>query len=83
MVKLSPSVNGETVSYVLGMISVVNKRIGQCENMYIIHWYFHDLKFGRLRLAGSLHGDAIWHQSTSDQVMACCLTAPSHYLNQC
>ena len=30
--------------------------------------------------------DAIWHQislSTLVQVMACCLTAPSHYLNQC
>ena len=31
-------------------------------------------------------GDAIWHQrswSTLVQVMAWCLTAPSHYLNQC
>ena len=30
--------------------------------------------------------DAIWHHrawSTLVQVMACCLTAPSHYLNQC
>ena len=30
--------------------------------------------------------DAIWRhrsESTLDQVMACCLTAPSHYLNQC
>ena len=30
--------------------------------------------------------DAIWHWrscSTMVQVMACCLTAPSHYLNQC
>ena len=30
--------------------------------------------------------DAIWHWkswSTLVQVMACCLTAPSHYLNQC
>ena len=30
--------------------------------------------------------DVIWRQrsgSTSAQVMACCLTAPSHYLNQC
>ena len=30
--------------------------------------------------------DTIWHQgsgSTLAQVMACCLTAPSHYLNQC
>ena len=31
-------------------------------------------------------GDAIWWhgtRSTLAQVMACCLTAPSHYLNQC
>ena len=31
-------------------------------------------------------GDATWRQgtrSTLAQVMACCLTAPSHYLNQC
>ena len=31
-------------------------------------------------------GHAIWQHksgSTLDQVMACCLTAPSHYLNQC
>ena len=30
--------------------------------------------------------DAIWRQKTGStlaQVMACCLTAPSHYLNQC
>ena len=30
--------------------------------------------------------DAVWRQrswSTLAQVMACCLTAPSHYLNQC
>ena len=32
------------------------------------------------------HSDAIWRWrswSTLVQVMACCLTAPSHYLNQC
>ena len=32
------------------------------------------------------HRDATWRQrsgSTSAQVMACCLTAPSHFLNQC
>ena len=31
-------------------------------------------------------GDAIWRhgtRSTLAQVMVCCLTAPSHYLNQC
>ena len=32
------------------------------------------------------HSDTIWQhrsRSTLAQVMACCLTAPSHYLNQC
>ena len=32
------------------------------------------------------HNDTIWRHgswSTLAQVMACCLTAPSHYLNQC
>ena len=32
------------------------------------------------------HSDTIWRHksgSTLAQVMACCLTAPSHYLNQC
>ena len=32
------------------------------------------------------HSDVIWRQgsrSTLAQVMACCLTAPSHYLKQC
>ena len=52
-----------------------------------------------LGMTGSLHpqtlwwdvnslrpSDAIWRQwswTTLAQVMACCLTAPSHYLNQC
>ena len=34
----------------------------------------------------SLYGEAIWrdrYETTLAQVMACCLTAPSHYLNQC
>ena len=31
------------------------------------------------------HWGLVWHRSESTlaQVMACCLTAPSHYLNQC
>ena len=35
---------------------------------------------------GLVSSDAIWQQrsgSTLTQVMACCLTAPSHYLKQC
>ena len=42
---------------------------------------------GRCGCYNSLRpSDAIWWQktgSTLTQVMACCLTAPSHYLNQC
>ena len=36
-------------------------------------------------VSGKVSGDTIWHQKTGStlaQVMACCLTAPSHYLNQ-
>ena len=29
------------------------------------------------------YGDKYWSGSTLAQVMACCLMAPSHYLNQC
>ena len=39
-----------------------------------------------LIINSSWPSDAIWQQrsgSTLAQVMACCLTAPSHYLNQC
>ena len=52
------------------------------------HWF---VRFGlppnRWQAIKSLWpSDAIWRQksgSTLAQVMACCLTAPSHYLNQC
>ena len=40
----------------------------------------------RITINSSWPWDAIWWQrsdSTLTQVMACCLTAPSHYLNQC
>ena len=44
-------------------------------------------KFPRGQWVNSLRpSDAIWRQwswTTLAQVMACCLTAPSHYLNQC
>ena len=45
-------------------------------NHYLYHYWFNSLRLS----------DAIWrHRSrtTLAQVMACCLTAPSHYLNQC
>ena len=40
----------------------------------------------KLHINSLCPSDAIWHPgsgSTLAQVMACCLTAPSHYLNQC
>ena len=52
-------------------------------------WYRSMLPYGitRPQWVNSLRpSDAIWRQrsgSTLAQVMACCLTAPSHYLNQC
>ena len=44
-------------------------------------WRWRDSHFNSL-----WHGDVIWRHkpgSSSSHVMACCLTAPSHYLNQC
>ena len=40
----------------------------------------------KVQRRSSWPNDAIWRQisrSTLDKVMACCLTAPSHYLKQC
>ena len=45
---------------------------------------WHELKINWFNSLWS--SDAIWRQrsrSTLAQVMTCCLTAPSHYLNQC
>ena len=68
-----------------------------CDTIYYIciclHWFgycswvkYQLSKFvGRLLYPLSL-GDTIWrhrYESTLAQVMACCLTAPSHYMNQC
>ena len=54
---------------------------------YMIWWvgvdYFHTIQYYINSLWPS---DTIWRQrsgSTLAQVMACCLTAPSHYLHQC
>ena len=41
---------------------------------------------GWMRINSLRPSDAIWRHrsgSTLAQIMACCLTAPSHYLNQC
>ena len=55
------------------------QQIGTCR-FYVFEWvavtWFNSLR----------PSDAIWRQwswTTLAQVMACCLTAPSHYLNQC
>ena len=67
------------------------------KSCYVIHSY-HNKSFGVLKMVFLYHpffmfvlnslrpSDAIWRQwswTTLAQVMACCLTAPSHYLNQC
>ena len=51
-------------------------------------WASHDdtCHIGQEWINSLWSSDAIWWQrsgSTVAQVMACCLTAPSHYLNQC
>ena len=44
--------------------------------------YIHDpVQFNSLATSDAIWRHRIW--STLFQVMACCLTAPSHYLNQC
>ena len=59
-------------------------------NHYLNQWWLillTQIYATRLQWVNSLRpSDAIWrHRSgpTLAQVMACCLTAPSHYLNQC
>ena len=55
------------------------------DNIQIMNISF--MSFKTIQHVNSLGpSDAIWRQrsgSTLVQVMACCLTAPSHYLNQC
>ena len=51
-----------------------------------MHLKYHLQNVGHSVLASLRPSDTIWWQrsgSTLAQVMACCLTAPSHYLNQC
>ena len=48
------------------------------------YWYI--IRTSPVSLNSLRPSDAIWRQwswTTLAQVMACCLTAPSHYLNQC
>ena len=49
-------------------------------------WIFYPRHQSCTALNSLRPSDAIWRQwswTTLAQVMACCLTAPSHYLNQC
>ena len=49
-------------------------------------WYYSNSWFSANVVNSLRPSDAIWRQwswTTLAQVMACCLTAPSHYLNQC
>ena len=55
--------------------NVINALKQKVLDMYT-HWHINSV----------LHSDAIWQLrsgSTLAQLMVCCLTAPSHYLNQC
>ena len=53
----------------------------------VVKCHYHSFKFVRLMMFNSLWpSDIIWWQgsrSTLAQVMACCLTVPSYYQNQC
>ena len=59
--------------------------------LLVNHAFVHSKKLAYLgtefdKILWPIASNAIWRQrswSTLDQVMACCLTAPSHYLNQC
>ena len=67
-------------SYLYSASVILRKKIGPCYNGTPLY-------FLSLECLNSLWpGDAIWPhgtKSTLAQVMACCLTAPSHSLNQC
>ena len=55
-----------------------SKICSQQTNIFLLHQ--------NLRINSLWPSDAIWRQrsgSTLAQVLACCLMAPSHYLNQC
>ena len=61
----------------------------QCEftiaDVYICRWIFTN-QIQNIRINSLGPSDVTWRHrsgSTFAQVMACCLTAPSHYLNQC
>ena len=49
------------------------------------HWHIiHEVTWGPFNWTSLWPNDAIWRQrsGTFAQIMACCMTAPSHYLNQ-
>ena len=58
-------------------------------NAYLVTYHYISMKpsLARWTLINSLEpSNAIWRQRSGSplaQVMACCLTAPSHFLNQC
>ena len=57
---------------------------GVCQNVIIMYVYWALTTQQKVNSLGP--SDAIWRQRSGSplaQVMACCLTAPSHYLNQC
>ena len=72
--EIIPSYTGYTIVYAIASIFYYNAILtdGLLATLKKFNWLWPN--------------DAIWRQrsgSTLAQVMACCLTAPSHYLNQC
>ena len=62
--------------------------LGSDTSKWLSNWnlYYGRRRFSYISVNSLSPSDAIWRQrsgSTLAQVMACCLTAPSHYLNQC
>ena len=83
-VKLNQNASGKKKSKTRTIILMdAALQTGKCVFISCLCWSVDDI----LMAVNSLgFNDAIWRQgygSTLAQVMACCLTAPSHYLNQC
>ena len=68
-------------------VSIWWRHHDECEDFIVTILSLNNM--GSLRIYNSMifkslwPGDASWSGSTLAQVMACCLTAPSHYLTQC
>ena len=65
---------------------MVQKFLTGVDDHPFLHWHISVRSIANVPVNSLRPSDAIWRQwswTTLAQVMACCLTAPSHYLNQC